>query len=97
MISALCAVHPPSVPRPPAQGSRAGIKDAVLLWNELRILLLLHEVGVMPDEKLPTHCFVFRGESVENGNVVVFGQTMSARIVGVAALKGSRIDRKSVV
>jgi hypothetical protein len=79
------------VRRTPAQGSRTRIKDAVLLGNELRILLLLPKVRVVPDEKLPTHCFVFRGESVENGNVVVFGQTISARIVGVAALKGSRV------
>src|SRR5271157_604010 len=83
-----------AVRRTPAQGSGAGIKDAVLLGDELAILLLLREVGVVPDEKFPTHCFVFRGESVENGNVVVFGQAISAGVVGVAALKGSRVSAR---
>ncbi len=68
-----------------AQRAGARVEDAVPLCHEFRVALLLHVIGIVPDEEVPAHGRVFAGKPMERRNVVVVRQPVQAGLCRVAA------------
>src|ERR1700687_3146218 len=67
----------------PAEGTGAGIKDA--LGAGLAIAALLRLVGIMPDKEIPAQGRIFRGQRVKSWDVAIFGQTGRADLPVIVA------------
>src|SRR5262249_22224683 len=58
-----------------AQSASTRIEDAIMLFAEVLVPLLLRVLRVVPYEEIPLYCLIFRCKSVEDGDMVVLRQT----------------------